>query len=75
MRKIFSAEYLFCICIDYSFVLWYINDKLKENLHMTKKQARLKNIVEIAISQFNASESYLLDKDLSERCICAKFAM
>lgn len=42
---------------------------------MTAKQAELKNIVEIAMSQFNASERYLLDRDLSERCICAKFAM
>lgn len=42
---------------------------------MTAKQAGLKNIVEIAIGRFNASENYLLDKDLSERCICAKFAM
>ena len=42
---------------------------------MTEKQIELKNIVETAINQFNDSESYLLDRDLSERCICAKFAM
>lgn len=41
---------------------------------MTTKQIELKNIVDRAINQFNFSEHYLLDKDLSERCICAKFA-
>ena len=42
---------------------------------MTAKQIELKSIIEMAITQFNSSESYLLDKDLSERCICAKFAV
>lgn len=42
---------------------------------MTEKQNELQNIVEQAISQFNDLENYLLDRDLSERCICAKFAV
>jgi len=46
----------------------------KENLHMTTKQNELKGIVEMAIRQFNILERYLLDRGLSERCICAKFA-
>lgn len=41
---------------------------------MTKKQNELKEIVEQAIREFNSSERYLLEKDLSERCICSKFA-
>lgn len=42
---------------------------------MTTKQIELKCIVERAISLFNSSEYYLLERDLSERCICAKFAL
>lgn len=34
----------------------------------------IKKIVENAISEFNAKESYLIRANLSERCICAKFA-
>lgn len=41
---------------------------------MYEKQTELKNIVERAINRFNSSEIYLLDRDLSERCICSKFA-
>ena len=41
---------------------------------MNEKQMELKSLVERAISKFNLSEIYLLDKDLSERCICSKFA-
>ncbi len=37
-------------------------------------QLRLKNIVEDAIRSFNANELYLVENDVSERCICAKFA-
>ena len=39
------------------------------------KQIELANIVKRAIEEFNVAEIYLLDRDLSERCICAKFAM
>ncbi|MCD8006637.1 MAG: hypothetical protein LUF29_06645 [Oscillospiraceae bacterium] len=38
-------------------------------------QLRLKNIVEEAICAFNANELYLVENDVSERCICAKFAV
>lgn len=41
---------------------------------MTTEQSDLKSIVDIAIKQFNQSEIYLLDRNLSERCICSKFA-
>lgn len=42
---------------------------------MTIEQIKLKNIVEQAIIKFNNCEKYLLDNNLSERCICSKFAM
>lgn len=42
---------------------------------MTTKQIELKKIVDNTINKFNIFENYLLDKDLSERCICSKFAM
>lgn len=35
----------------------------------------LKEIVDAAIIAFNTEETYLLHNDLSERCICARFAM
>ncbi len=35
---------------------------------------RLRQIVETAAQTFNDQERYLLEKDLSERCICACFA-
>lgn len=35
----------------------------------------LRTIVEAAIEKFNLQEQYLIKNDLSERCICAKFAM
>lgn len=34
----------------------------------------LKTIIESAISEFNKNETYLIKNDLSERCICARFA-
>lgn len=34
----------------------------------------IKKLVENAISEFNAKENYLIRANLSERCICAKFA-
>lgn len=34
----------------------------------------LKTIIESAISEFNQKEIYLIKNDLSERCICARFA-
>ncbi len=42
---------------------------------MNDEQIRLEEIVENAIESFNANEKYLLENDLSERCVCAKFAM
>ena len=41
---------------------------------MNNEQTRLKQIVSNAIKAFNDNELYLLENDLSERCICAKFA-
>jgi len=41
---------------------------------MNNEQTRLKQIVENAINSFNIDEYYLLENNLSERCICAKFA-
>lgn len=35
----------------------------------------LLEIVNNAIEKFNSNEQYLISNDLSERCICAKFAM
>lgn len=35
----------------------------------------LYNIVKQAIEEFNVQEKYLIENDLSERCICARFAM
>lgn len=42
---------------------------------MQSEFINLKNIVEKAISSFNVKEKYLIENDLSERCICARFAM
>lgn len=41
---------------------------------MNIQQEKLKAYVEAAIADFNANEQYLVRNDLSERCICAKFA-
>lgn len=35
----------------------------------------LRTIVDEAISSFNELDSYLIENDLSERCICARFAL
>ena len=42
---------------------------------MQNEFINLKNIVEKAISSFNVKEKYLIEHDLSERCICARFAI
>lgn len=42
---------------------------------MTTKQIKLKDIVEQAVAKFNHCEKYLLENNLSERCICSKFAV
>ena len=34
-----------------------------------------RQLVEDAIAEFNLNEQYLLEADLSEQCICARFAM
>ena len=41
---------------------------------MTEQQNQLEQIVVRAIDRFNANEEYLVSHNLSERCICAKFA-
>ncbi len=41
---------------------------------MTNDQEELLRIVDSAINSFNEKEYYLIKNDLSERCICSKFA-
>lgn len=41
---------------------------------MNNEQQKVKNIVDLAINKFNDKETYLLENNLSERCICSKFA-
>ena len=41
---------------------------------MTEIQRQITECVESAINEFNRNEQYLISRDLSERCICAKFA-
>lgn len=41
---------------------------------MNIQREKLKAHVEAAIADFNANEQYLIRNDLSERCICAKYA-
>lgn len=41
---------------------------------MTQLQQQIVNVVNAAINSFNQNEKYLIEKDLSERCICSKFA-
>ena len=38
------------------------------------KQQKLLELVSSAMSRFNENENYLISRDLSERCICSKFA-
>ena len=42
---------------------------------MNTQQEQMKEIVCKALETFNHSETYLIANDLSERCICARFAM
>lgn len=49
-------------------------NSLEPCLGITEQQKQLHQIVLCAIEQFNANESDLVLRDLSERCICAKFA-
>lgn len=42
---------------------------------MTETQYRITEYINQAINVFNEHEGYLISRDLSERCICAKFAM
>lgn len=42
---------------------------------MNNRIVSLRDIVDAAITTFNTEETYLLHNDLSERCICARFAM
>ena len=41
---------------------------------MTEQEELLTACVNYAIQNFNRNEQYLISRDLSERCICAKFA-
>lgn len=41
---------------------------------MTVNQERILSIIKDAIDKFNQNENYLIEHDLSERCICSKFA-
>lgn len=42
---------------------------------MTETQEKIKSCIDAAIDNFNRNEQYLISRDLSERCICAKFAV
>lgn len=42
---------------------------------MTNFKNELKTIMVNAINNFNREEGYLIKNDLSERCVCARFAM
>ncbi len=42
---------------------------------MVELKNELEAIVQAAIDKFNEKEKYLIMTDLSERCICSKFAM
>lgn len=44
-------------------------------MSMPECQQELMEIVDVAIKEFNSKEKYLIKNDLSERCICAKFAI
>ena len=41
---------------------------------MTETQSRVTACLNSALQSFNQNEQYLMSRDLSERCICAKFA-
>ena len=41
---------------------------------MTDTQSRVTACLNSALQSFNQNEQYLISRDLSERCICAKFA-
>ncbi len=42
---------------------------------MTTFKNELKTVMVNAINNFNREEGYLIKNDLSERCVCARFAM
>ena len=42
---------------------------------MTNKQREILYLLQKTIRRFNKCENYLIENDLSERCICARFAM
>lgn len=48
--------------------------KQNEVQPMTSRQQLIIEIIRSAITSFNEKETYLIESDLSERCICAKFA-
>lgn len=41
---------------------------------MNNQNLELKQVIDNAILKFNNKEKYLLENDLSERCICSRFA-
>lgn len=43
-------------------------------ISISQQQLTATNILSDAIRNFNSAEQYLIKNDLSERCICAKFA-
>ena len=42
---------------------------------MTGKQQEITELLQRTIDRFNRKEQYLIENDLCERCICARFAM
>ena len=41
---------------------------------INERQIKCRDLVSCAIEKFNETESYLISRDLSERCICARFS-
>ena len=41
---------------------------------LTRTQENILRVLNTAITNFNRAEQYLIKNDLSERCICSKFA-
>lgn len=47
----------------------------ERGLTMTLEQRKITECINKAINDFNDHEEYIISRDLSERCICAKFAL
>lgn len=43
-------------------------------IKMTQQQEEISRILTLTVEEFNRKEQFLIEYDLSERCICSKFA-